>query len=644
MSRLAFLVILAAAALPAQVYDVGPFPKPEPALAFASLKVSSPSGDTLRLPREDWEAARARLAADPEWAAWAAQRRAALDDWIAHRRDRVEWVAGWWHDFVSPRDGSFLTWTPDEPGPTSLSSPSDPQVQLTPKLHGGWVFGFRTRHIDMVFEAARFYRLTGETRYADWAASQLDFYAQNYTKWPLQTAKNKARLMHQSLDDATTIIRLVNAARLLDTFPAPERKLDWTRLLFRPTAALLDETVRRIHNIACWHRSAIAQIAIFAGDDDLWRHALDGPFGIRAQIAHGVTSEYLWFEQSMGYNSYVVSALLPLFTTAALSGRAPDLQHEMHVIHNMLLAPIFIRFPDGRLPNPADATGAQHAPNLPLLASAYRLFPTAPGLRAIAGQRSWDTLLDPPPPPPPPSPLPEPQSLSLPSSRMALLRSGPWQVFFHYGQLNASHAQAEALNFEFTHGATPLSLDPGTVGYGSPLHTGFYRKGAAHNVPLIDGEGQTPWQPGELLHFSPTRAAARQPLYRPGISASRDLHLDGPRLVDTLEITALDGQPRRLGAALHLLGPFTLPDSAEPVEPPLPFWTETRRAQFIDSARLQATFGALTLDILIELPGPFTLTFGRSPGRPPAHRHSLYLETQAPSATIRTTFSAAAHP
>lgn len=635
-STIYYVLLLSGAPALAQTYDVGPFAKRDPASAFVALKVLDANASPLRSAREDWAGARARAASDPGWAQWVDERRAELDDWMANRRDRVEWVAGWWHDFVSPKDGSFLTWTPDEPGAATLSSPSDPRVELTPKIHGGWVFGFRSRHTEKIAEAARFYRLTGEARYAEWAAAQLDFYAENYTKWPLQTSKAKARLMHQSLDDANVQIRLLNAARLLDGFAPEQRKRAWIDHLFRPSAELLDETFQRIHNIACWQRTAMALTALYARDAELWKRAIDGPFGIRKQIAHGVTSEYLWFEQSMGYNSYVVSAMLPLFTVASLDGRAGDLRDEMLVIQNMMLAPILLRFPGGRLPNPADATGgAPRAPNERFLAGAYRVFPTTIGLRHIAGQRSWDTLVDPPPPAPPDAPLPDPASHSLPSSRMALLREGPWQVFFHYGQLHASHAQAEALNFEATYRGVAVTHDPGTVGYGSPLHRGFYTTGAAHNVPLVDGQGQARWQPGELVSFTPSSVAARQPHYRPGVEAERELRLVDGRLEDVVRLKVEGGEPRRLGQVLHLHGRIRAPANAEPVEPPLPYWNETRRASYRGRAVVEAVLEGVTLEVTIEVDGPFSITLGRSPDMPPGVRDSIYVEKEGSSAEFR---------
>jgi hypothetical protein len=444
--------------------------------------------------------------------------------------------------------------------------------------------------------------------------------------------------MHQSLDDANVLIRLVNAARLIEDYAGEERKKRWIDLLIRPEAELLDQTFQRIHNIACWQRSAMAQAAVYTNDPKLWNRAIDGPFGIRKQIEHGVTGEYLWFEQSLLYNNYVVSALLPLFTLASLEGRADELAHEMLVIENMMLAPVMLRFPDGRLPNPADATGGvQRAPNTSVLASAYRVFPTAIGLAAAAGLRNWDTLVDPPETAPANRPLPEVSAQHLATSRMAILRKGNWQVFVHYGQLHASHAQSEALNFEAYYGGTDVTHDPGTVGYGSPLHAGFYRTGAAHNVPLIERQGQERWQPGELVSFAPDRLVVTQPAYQRGAQVSRDLRIDGAKLVDTVKIMTGGAEPKRLGLVLHLQGEIVAPLNSEAVDSPLPYWENTKRMDSIDSMTVPVRFGSLTLNVTIATEGPFTVTFGRSPDMPPGKRHSIYVETTGSSAEFRTT-------
>ena len=77
--------------------------------------IDLPAGSPLRVPAEDWPGARARAATNAAWKSFLRRQRKEVDDWIASQKDRPEWIAGWWHDFVSPKDGSFLTWTPQEP-------------------------------------------------------------------------------------------------------------------------------------------------------------------------------------------------------------------------------------------------------------------------------------------------------------------------------------------------------------------------------------------------------------------------------------------------------------------------------------------------------------------------------------------------
>ena len=94
-----------------------PFPKADPAGTFPEQKIYQSPGQPWRIAVEDWEGARQRVASDSEWKQWLKNERQTVDDWMArYPTDRVEWRAGWWHDFVSPKDGSFLTWTNEIPG------------------------------------------------------------------------------------------------------------------------------------------------------------------------------------------------------------------------------------------------------------------------------------------------------------------------------------------------------------------------------------------------------------------------------------------------------------------------------------------------------------------------------------------------
>lgn len=647
------------------------FPKPAPGKTFSelSLKILQPDGFAFRKPREDWQGARIRISTIPEWTAWLAKRQQYVDKWMNRHCDRTEWKAGWWHDFVSPKDGSFLVWTEEIPGEQvdHFTSLSGHRVEITPKLFAAWVMKFREKHLAVMVESARLYQLTGDTRYAEWTAGQIDFYAGNYAKWPIQTGfGNFARFGCQSLEDATWLIQWVETARLLFGYAEPQRRQAWFQNLFKPQCELLNRSFQIIHNIATWHRSAQTQVALLYKDSELWAQAVDAPYGLRAQLRRGVTSDYFWYEQSLGYNNYVINAVVPTLVVAGLTGQRERLLEEAALLQNMMISPITLRFPDGngtRLPCPADAHFTPHV-QFSDMARAARVLPTTIGIDWAGANLDWSTLVD---------PL-ERQGMeivktntdvgahiknlspvvsrNMESSRFALLKQGPWQVFYHYGQLAKSHSQSEALNWSAAFGKTDISHDPGTTGYGSPM-TNYFRHGLNHNVPLIGGMGQYGWNPGRLIHFDPgteTRPAsvtAEQPDYRPGVAARRTLRIENKILVEetTLDFSrnfSASGNSKRSelpGIVVQLQGTPRLPSifAASPTfqdnRPAVfRFWENVRSAIFSQKAELDVMFSdGLVVRLEISCPGKFTLYQGSTPDSPPLRRTGFFAESLMPA-------------
>jgi oligo-alginate lyase len=643
------------------VASAAPYPKHEPDKAFSELKIYDAQGKPYRSAREDWDGARRRIAEDPGWADWFRQEKAEVDRWMAKHHDRVSWVAGWSNDFVSPKDGSKLTWTESIPGEEidHFSSPSDHNVPITDKLTAAWVRVWREKHVGVMERAARIYRLTGEKKYADWAASQLDFYARHYLEWPEQ--RQGARLFWQSLTEGVNLITYAHTVRLLGDYADHKRREIWREKFFVPEVKVLNENFPQILNITCWLRSAAAQVGLVFGDEVMWREAIEGPFGIRQQVAEGITSDYLWYEQSLGYNSYVVSALASLFETAGLYGRTDELSLEMSTVENLMLSTTYMRFPNGQLPTPSDTKGKLFAPDEELFAELYRVFPTAIGLEKARHEHNWNTLLDPPPDAPAGIPkLPAVTSRNFETSRMSVLKRGPWQIFFHYGQPPIkSHLQAEVLNYSAFYNDIDVSHDPGTVGYGSPLHRNYYIQGLCHNVPLINGEGQE--QPpkgrrpdpfvktraGELVEFSvdPPRVTAAHSTYRRDAKAHRTLAIEGDQLVDLVTIETTTDKPQKLGLALHVQGKVHLPKQFKDnvkfaAERPKPFeyWTDVRAATYQDEAAFDVDYGPAMIRITFAIPGKFEVWHASTPDSPPHRRESFYLEKAATAARYSTTF------
>ncbi len=269
------------------------FPKPAPEEWEAAVKLRAADGSVFRAAREDWEGARRLVAEDREWRAWADARRAALDAWIVrHPSDRAEWPGGRPHGFVSPKDSSTLTWTDAIPGEETdhFFSPSDPRVPLTPENTASWYAGFRDRHVNKLHDAAVFYRLTGHEPYAEWVAGQLDYYAANLHRWAT-LQPGGPRLCYENLGDAVLLSKFVASARLIFDIAPADRRQAWLDGLFMPTVERLDRTWLVIQNHSVWHRASAAQVGLLFGDEPLLRRALDGEFGLRAQLGQGVTSE-----------------------------------------------------------------------------------------------------------------------------------------------------------------------------------------------------------------------------------------------------------------------------------------------------------------------------------------------------------------
>jgi hypothetical protein len=236
-------------------------------------------------------------------------------------------------------------------------------------------------------------------------------------------------------------------------------------------------------------------------------------------------------------------------------------------------------------------------------------------------------------------------------------------VFFHYGQPSIkSHLQAEVLNYSVFYNSTDVTHDPGTVGYGSPLHRNYYTQGLCHNVPLINGEGQE--QPpkgrrpdpfaktraGELLEFSadPPRVSAAHPVYRHDAKARRTLRIEKDRLIDEVDVESTTGDAQKLGLALHVGGNVQLPKEfkqdkqfADGRPAPFEYWTDARTATYHDEAGFDIDYGKVPIRITFATPGEFRIWHASTPDSPPYRRESFYIEKLASKTHFSTTFRAA---
>lgn len=457
---------------------------------LSELKIYE-SGVPYHNAKEDWALADARLSSS-SWSRWRKDKLNNLNSWIITFKDNPSFIAGWQHDYVNPTTGVTDVWRPTTPMPATTNQ----------KYYQAWVSYARSYNIAMVLEAARFYKVTGNMNYASWAMEQIDFYATNYDSWPLRTWNGQAKMMGQSLDEAVTSMQLLESVRLLNNVADEARKDIWKKKLFYPVVNNLLNFNQGVNNIALWHASEITLTGLIFNDNSL---VSVGYQKLNDLMNKGLTKDYIWYEGSFNYNYYALRALAPLIINASLLGRLDAVLPIAIKSQNMLIAPLQFIFEDNYLPTPGDSNGRIPYYDKELYLQLNRVLPTLVA-HQFMDVKSWDVLLT-----PVISKKTSQKNISsmvktqnFDSLQMAVLKSYGWQSFVHYGQATGFHAQEEALNFELYLDETPITVDPGTVSYGSDFHKNYFSKAYAHNVPLINRRGQLQPTKADSVKFNST--------------------------------------------------------------------------------------------------------------------------------------------
>lgn len=592
---------------------------------------------------EDWALARKKIETDPGWKKWVDSERTRLQRWQARGGDRPEWVAGYMHDYFDPATLKELKWTEDTPPP-----PEGLPGTSEAKRFGGWVYFYRQRNAAYVQLAARLYKLTGDKQALDWARSQLDLYAQQYSRWPMQTrAGSKTRLMSSSLDEAVVMAMLLPSMRLIQAEVPDSELAMWKTKLVATSARNLLDSYHGFNNISVWQRATIASMALLLNDTNLWHEAVWGERGVAAILRAASTRDGFWNEGTFGYSEYVVYALLPFLHEAAVYGRRDEVEPLRRVAHDLLVAPLALRFPDGTLPNPGDNRGEPLAFKRYLLREAAYLLPTPIGVTEWLFVKTWPRLyVDWNPQKADFSPLAL-HSHRFDSTGFAMLRQFGWHLFLHFGQASRNHAQYEALSFELHHDNGRIVTDPGTTVYSSPLHQHYFTRAAAHNVPMVDDHGQHRFALGQLQSFEPERGrmSARQPDYQPGVSVTREFTISEQSLVDVIEVQRNPVAGGTMGAVLQLdceLVRQRYHGASSPVLPAesgFDYWQQTKTYKLPARFEIKANCRTQPVALLIEGPADGTMLVGKPPVLDNRNRYAIYVRYPVSQGKIQTTYT-----
>ncbi|MEK7408656.1 MAG: heparinase II/III family protein [Acidobacteriota bacterium] len=492
-----------------------------------------------------------------------------------------------------------------------------------------------------LFSAALAYALSGEMRYAEWTRDGLLAYAGIYPALPMTRLRSKV-FTQSSLYEATWLVQMVQAYDLIadsGVFTGEQKKHVETDLLRAAVACFKiddfqgDPRIKDLHyrcyNFQAWHLSAIGLVGLAVKDAGLVDYAVNSPYGFRHLLAHDVRDDGLFWERSVGYHQFVISALLPLTEALAHCGfdsyklsvpndrsrdenahYLTDTSDRPKSLRLLFEAPFYLAFPDLSYPALGDSSRGPLRPAWQELVGYHRYRDPklaallARGVSQPARARDWRWLVY-DSPPDSRSPLGFPlrdgrfansgeyrNGCSLfPSSGVAVLREAAGDftarrestaVSLSYGPYGGGHGHPDKLGIVLYAQGRQWIPDFGSMPYETHWKAEWTAHTISHNTLVVDGVSQRPsgarntqWPTddasdrvaGKLERFEPREKLVSASCDRAyeGFVLRRAVRLSGHLVVDDFAVSAAGETPHQFDYVLHIDG--ELAESSAPLEP-----------------------------------------------------------------------------
>jgi hypothetical protein len=385
---------------------------------------------------------------------------------------------------------------------------------------------YSKRHRDNMFrceDAAWAWTVTGEKKYAEFAAAVLTGYAERYLKYPMVANavndksidvaaekhgkyKTAGHISEQTLGEAMLLVPISISYDLIYDSGAlsDEQKKQVEEKLIRAMAECIDVPRAGKGNWQTWHNAGRMYAGAVLGDEAMVKQAIFEPAnGFIFQMGISVSEEGMWYENSWGYHYYTLTAL----THMAECGRRLSADLYSHpLLKKMYLLAFDYQMSDGSLPRFGDAV--QDSPNRPSVNEfAYavykdeRLIPTLPAKPSfdsvMLGRDASKTVT---------AALPTRSTLMKVAGHAMLRTNGPGKLSaaMTFGPYGGFHGHYDKNSFVFFGHGEELGVDPGRAAsqaYRLPIHSQWYKATAGHNAILVDGKGQNA-AAGKLISFT----------------------------------------------------------------------------------------------------------------------------------------------
>jgi len=385
-----------------------------------------------------------------------------------------------------------------------------------------------SRNLRLAEDAACAWAVTGDRKYADFAAEVLSGYADRYLNYPMLHAsvndktvdvaagkKDKYRtaghINEQTLGEAMLMIPAANAYDLIYNSNAltDEKKYHIEKHFLHAMAECINGYKAGKSNWQTWHNAALLYAGAVIGDGDMIRQALlNKENGFITQMKISVMPEGMWYENSWGYHYYTLTAM----THLAEGGRRMGFDLYSHpLLRKMYLVAFDYLMADGSLPRFGDAV--QDSPNRPgINQKAFAVYKDERLIAHLPTDLTWDKIVlgyE----QPGKITMMKPLSKLIPGSGHAVLATdGPGKLTaaLTFGPYGGFHGHFDKLSFVFFGYGQELVVDPGRAAsqaYRLPIHQDWYKASTGHNLVLVDGRSQKEAE-GKCLAFNATGSYA----------------------------------------------------------------------------------------------------------------------------------------
>ena len=416
--------------------------------------------------------------------------------WFSQKINIPTEGAGWLHNYNCSKTGIKLKF--DINKPHKHFCPVCKCYHSGKELDKAWIYCYQRRLINGVKCLATIGVMEDNFTYLDKAKDIILSLTKQYLNYPVHGKwAGKGRLQGQSVEEARWLIDFMECIDILSLSKIlnPSELQRINERVIRPAANLIQKFNFDIHNIQCWHASAIFIAGIHLNDKYFIKL---GKESLEKNIKKGILEDGIWWECSMVYHFYTLEAFIKSLLSAKLNRIKISYKDK---VKPMFISPFSLVLPDGELPAINDGWIMKNIKDYShIYEMGLKLFPEEGNLRKILSyiyslpgtkRNSLESLWF------GEKEIPiyrgefDKESFSIfPYSGLVSWKKENNYLLLKCGPHGGGHGHFDKLSILLFLNGYYFSPDFGTCGYGNPLFLKWYRKTYAHNTLVVDGKDQ----------------------------------------------------------------------------------------------------------------------------------------------------------